>query len=94
MKVKELIEQLKTYDADSIIELECTYDCGYGTVGGNVTDIYDRKLLDDVINTLNSKSNRELQDKIAMHGLASKAIFNGDKIITKRMMIDFCKKSK
>lgn len=41
MKVKELIEQLKTYDADSTIELECTYDCGYGTVGGNVTEIYE-----------------------------------------------------
>lgn len=56
--------------------------------------LYDRQLLDDVINTLNPKSNRELQDKIAMHGLASKASFNRDKIITKRMMIDFCKKSK
>jgi hypothetical protein len=55
---------------------------------------YDRKLLDDVINTLNPKSNRELQDKIAMHGLASKANFNGDRIITKKMMLDFCKKSK
>lgn len=39
MKVKELIEKLKTYDEDSTIELLCTYDCGYATAGGDVTDI-------------------------------------------------------
>ena len=39
MKVKELIEKLKTYDEDSTIELLCTYDCGYATAGGNVMDI-------------------------------------------------------
>lgn len=39
MKVKELIEKLKTYDEDSTIELLCTYDCGYATAGGNVTGI-------------------------------------------------------
>lgn len=41
MKVKDLIEKLKTYDEDSTIELLCTYDCGCATAGGDVTDIYE-----------------------------------------------------
>lgn len=38
MKVKELIEKLKTYDEDSTIELECTF-YGHKVAGGDATDI-------------------------------------------------------
>lgn len=39
MKVKELIERLKHYEENSTVMLECTYDLGYGTAGGNITEI-------------------------------------------------------
>ena len=38
MKVKDLIEKLKTYDEDSIIELECIF-YGHKVAGGDATDI-------------------------------------------------------
>lgn len=41
MKIKELIEKLKTFDENAEVILECTYDYGFGTAGGNVTDIYE-----------------------------------------------------
>ena len=41
MKVKDLIEKLSAYDEDDTVELECTYDGGFATAGGNITDIYE-----------------------------------------------------
>lgn len=53
--------------------------------------MYDRELLDDIINELNAKSNHELRDEIATHGLTHVAVQHRDMEITERMMIDFCR---
>lgn len=52
--------------------------------------MFDRQMLDDIINTLNTKSNRELQDKIAMQGLTYSALLYHGNEITERMMLEFC----
>ena len=45
MTIKELIERLKQYPEDTIVEISATYDCGFGSAGGEVQYIeqYDYK---------------------------------------------------
>lgn len=41
MTVKELIEALQKCQEDKQIVISCTYDCGYGTVGGTQIQIFE-----------------------------------------------------
>ena len=34
MTVQELIEELRKYNPNKMVEIYCSYDCGYGGAGG------------------------------------------------------------
>lgn len=39
MTIKELIQQLQTFDQTHTIEIEADYDCGYAKAGGKIDDV-------------------------------------------------------
>lgn len=41
--VRELIEKLKEYPEDMFVKVSATYDCGFGSAGGNVNYIEQDK---------------------------------------------------
>ena len=54
----------------------------------------DRELLDDVIDGLNDVSNRDLKNTMANSGLTQRALEHPDKVITEKMMIEHCERTK
>lgn len=39
MTVAELMKKLQEFPGSMPVVLMCTYDCGYGTAGGNITSV-------------------------------------------------------
>lgn len=54
----------------------------------------DRELLDNVIDGLNDVSNRDLKNTMANSGLTQQALEHPDKVITEKMMIEHCERTK
>jgi hypothetical protein len=54
----------------------------------------DRKLLDTIIDDLNTISNKTLKRMLVNHGLIKQAVEREDKTITERMMVTYCERAK
>lgn len=54
----------------------------------------DRELLDNVIDGLNDVPNRDLKNTMANSGLTQQALEHPDKVITEKMMIEHCERTK
>lgn len=54
----------------------------------------DRKLLDTIIDELNTISNKTLKRMLVNHGLIKQALEREDKTITERMMVTYCERVK
>lgn len=54
----------------------------------------DRKLLDTIIDELNTISNKTLKRMLVNHGLIKQALECEDKTITERMMVTYCERVK
>ena len=54
----------------------------------------DRKLLDTIIDDLNTISNKTLKRMLVNHGLIKQAVEREDKTITERMMVTYCERVK
>lgn len=50
MTVKELIDELKNYDENKQVYVYCSYDCGFGTAGGNVIEVCEENDHVELIN--------------------------------------------
>lgn len=56
--------------------------------------IFDRELLDDIIDGLNDISNKALKDAVVNQGLTRQALGYADKTITEKMMVEHCERTK